>query len=381
MKIVIAPNAFKGSLTALEAADAMAEGVRRAAPKAEILGLPISDGGDGLVEVLERSLGGELIKARVTGPRERLVEARYLWFEERSRAVIEMAEASGIVLLDEAERDPTATTSKGTGELIARALDRGAEHLIVGIGGSATCDGGCGMAAALGIRFMDPAGVAFVPKGGTLERIARIDRSGLDPRIGRARIDAACDVRNPLVGPQGAARVYAPQKGADSAAVDTLEKGLCHLARIIERDLGKEPSRLAGTGAAGGMGAGLWAFLGAGLKAGVEMVLDLVNLEGALDDADLVLTGEGRLDEQTLFGKAPAGVARRAREKGIPCMALAGSIHGDPAALHKGGFCAFYPLSVKAQGFEESMADAGRLLADATERAVRIYFEDSTEPA
>jgi glycerate kinase len=374
MKLVLAPNALKGCLTAAEAARAMARGVARAGPAIDIVQVPVADGGDGLAEVLVEALQGQRLTALVTGPRGDPVLAAFCHVPARRLAAIEMAAASGLALLPKDRRDPLLTTTLGTGQLIAAALDLGVSHLIVGIGGSATNDGGIGMAAALGVRFLDAGGAPVEPVGGALAAIRRIDPSGRDPRLAGVRIEAICDVDNPLLGERGAACVYGPQKGATPAQVRKLDAGLAHLAALIERDLGVDVRDLPGAGAAGGLGAGLKAFLQADLRRGVDLVLDLVGLDQQLRGADLVLTAEGQIDVQTAFGKAPAGVAERARALGVPCFALAGGVGGGLDALHALGIDAVFSLCPGPISLEQAMAAGADYLAAATEQAVRAFL-------
>lgn len=374
MKIVLAPNAFKGSLTATQAASAMEHGVRTAFPDAEVRKVPVADGGDGLAEVLIDALGGEARAATVRGPLGQPVRATLCHVPARGLAVVEMAAASGLALLAPHERNPALTTTYGTGELIRAALDLGARRVVVGIGGSATNDGGIGMAAALGMRFLDGAGNDVAPIGGALGQIRRIDPSGLDPRVAAVRCEAICDVDNPLLGPRGAARVYGPQKGASSAQVEALEAGLAQLADVIATDLGLDVRDLPGAGAAGGLGAGLHAFLGAELRRGVDLVLDLVGLDEQLAGVDLVITGEGQIDHQTAFGKAPAGVAQRAKARGIPCLAIAGAIGERIGDLHPLGIDAIFSLCPGPISSKQAMEEAAALLRAATEQVVRCFF-------
>ncbi len=374
MKIVLAPNAFKGSMSAMQAALAMEEGVRAAIPAADICKVPVADGGDGLADVLIEALNGEARVFRVRGPLRAPVDAPLCHVAELELAAVEMAVASGLALLAPDQRDPTATTSYGTGELIRGALDLGARRIVVGIGGSATTDGGIGMAAALGARFLDADGEPVAPVGGALAQIHRIDLSGLDARVADVRFEAICDVDNPLVGPQGAAAVYGPQKGATPTQVEALDAGLAHLADRIAADLGLAVRDLPGAGAAGGLGAGLHAFLGAELRRGVDLVLDLVDLDGQLEGADLVLTAEGQIDFQTAFGKAPAGVAERAKARGIPCIAIAGGIGERIEALHALGIDAVFSLCPGPTTLEQAMAQGPRLLAATTEQVVRCHL-------
>jgi len=374
VKILLAPNALKGCLTATQAADAMARGVVRACPAPDIVLVPVADGGDGLAEVLVDALHGEKRSATVTGPRGDPVQASFCHVPARRLAVIEMAAASGLALLSRGILNPLLTTTLGTGELIAAALDLGVSHLVVGIGGSATNDGGVGMATALGGRFLDASGTTVEPVGGALAAIRRIDLSGLDPRLAGVRIEAICDVDNTLLGVGGAAQVYGPQKGATPEQVRQLDAGLANLAGVIERDLGLDVRDLSGAGAAGGLGAGLRAFLGAELRRGVDVVLDLVGLDEHLCGADLVLTAEGRIDAQTTFGKAPAGVAERAQARGVPCIAIAGGIGDGLDSLHALGISAVFSLCPGPVSLEQALAAGGDYLAATTEQAVRAFL-------
>jgi glycerate 2-kinase len=377
MKIVVAPNALKGSCTASAAAAALATGVARALPDAELVQVPVADGGDGLVDVISQALRGESRPYRVTGPGFAPVDAELTWIAAQRTAVLEMALASGLALLAEADRDPAATTTLGTGELMRHALALGAEKLVVGIGGSATNDGGIGMAAALGYRFLDRAGEPIVPVGGNLSLIDRIDFAGVDARLAAVRVEAICDVDNPLTGPAGASAIYAPQKGATPEQVALLDVGLAHLAEVIQRDLDVDCRDIPGAGAAGGLGAGLMAFCGAELRPGAEVVLELVELDRHLTGADLVLTAEGRIDGQTRFGKAPGAVAAHAARLGVPCIAIAGSIGEDAAALHDAGILAIFSLCPGPITLTQAQNDVHELLARAAEQAVRAFCAGS----
>jgi glycerate kinase len=352
----------------------MEQGVLAAIPSAEVTKVPVADGGDGLVEVLIEALGGEALPLTVSGPLGEPVRATLCHVPSLGLAAIEMATASGLALLSDEQRDPTRTSTCGTGELIRAALDLGVQRIIVGIGGSATNDGGIGMAAALGVRFLDADGREVTPVGGALGQIRRVDTRGLDPRLKPVRCDVLCDVDNPLTGPRGAAVVYGPQKGATPEQVAALDAGLSHLAERLRADLGLDVSDLPGAGAAGGLGAGLHAFLGAKLRRGVDLVLDLVGLEQALDGADLVITAEGRIDGQTAHGKAPAGVAERAKARNIPCIAIAGSIGEGAAALHALGIDALFSLCPAPMTLKQAMSQGSALLEAATEQVVRCYF-------
>jgi glycerate kinase len=356
--VVVAPDSFKGSLTAEDAARSIGSGVRDVLPTARILLHPVSDGGEGLVQILSPRLGGELVTTRVRGPLPgTLVDARWILCRERSLAVLEMAEAAGLLHVGPAERDPKVTTTRGVGELIGAALDAGVEEIIIGIGGSATNDGGVGMAEALGARFFDSAGLPLSPGGGALADLASLDLSGIDPRIRRVRLTIAGDVTNPLLGARGATAVYAPQKGAQAADLPLLEAGLARLAALVERATGIDIRTIPGSGAAGGLGGGLIAFCGASFTSGIDLVLDLTRFDEALTGADLVITGEGRLDAQSSSGKAVAGVVRRAERHRVPVIALAGTAEGVDVS-----FLAVGTLVNDRTPISEAMRDAAGLL-------------------
>jgi glycerate 2-kinase len=367
MKIVLAPNAFKESLTAAQAARAMRRGLARALPQAELIEFPVADGGDGTAEVLRHALGGRWSRHRVTGPHGRPVVARLLQFNARDLKtfVIEVADTSGLRLVPPSERDPLRTTTRGLGELIRLAINRGARRIVIGLGGSATVDGGAGMAQALGFSLADPRGKQLPPGGGALERLHRIDpppRNALDPAV---EFIALCDVKNPLLGPRGAARVFGPQKGATRASIPRLEHGLARLAGCWRRDLGSPAlAGRAGAGAAGGLGAGLVAFLGAELRPGAAWLLDAAGFDRAIGGADFVITGEGRLDAQTLEDKAPAVVARVAAARGVAVIALAGSV--DPALRkargRSGPFRACFSILDAPMALPEAQRRAAELL-------------------
>lgn len=376
MKIIVAPNEFKGSMTARAAAMAMTRGINKAVPDANVVQVPVADGGDGMVSVLADTLGGDLLTYPVSGPLFADQEADLCYVSARRMAAVEMALASGLALLHDTPLNPEETTTLGTGELIAKALDLGAKHIAVGIGGSATNDGGIGMAAALGVRFLDSNNKVVRPVGGALASIRQIDMTGLDPRIQTTRIEAVCDVDNPLIGPKGAAAVYGPQKGATPAQVRRLDAGLSHLAELLEEQLGVKVNDLPGAGAAGGLGAGLHAFCGAELRKGVDIVLDLVGLESKLEGAGLVLTGEGQIDFQTAFGKAPAGVAAMAMAKHIPCLAIAGSVGTNLEKLHEIGINAVFSLCPGPITLKQAMDNSTQLLEKTTEQVVRTFMSN-----
>src|SRR5256884_2159836 len=373
MRVVIAPNAFKGSLSALDAAEAIAEGVRVAAADADLVLVPIADGGDGTVDALVAATHGERRTLRVGGPLGDPVDAAYGLIDAGSTAVIEMAKAAGLALVPPAKGGPRMTTTCGVGELLRHAYDAGARHFIVGIGGSATNDGGAGMAQALGYHLLDEHGHELPAGGLALKRLARIHVGGVHANWKKADVDVACDVTNPLTGPNGASAVYGPQKGATPAMVAELDAALEHFAEIIRRDLGVDVERLPGAGAAGGLGAGLLAFTGARLRPGAEMVMEALRLDDRLGGAQLVITGEGRLDSQTArFGKGPAAVARHARQAGIPVVAIGGSI-ADATALP----LLFHGLEASGVGTgspDDAIVQARPLLVAASTRVMRLIL-------
>ena len=373
MRIVIAPNAFKGSLSALEAADAIAEGVRVALAEAELVLVPIADGGDGTVEALVAATQGVPRTMRVCGPLGDPVSADYGLIDGGSTAVVEMAKASGLALVPPEKRDPRVTTTYGVGELLQHAYDDGARHFIVGIGGSATNDGGAGMAQALGYHLLDADGHELAPGGLALQRLARIHTGGVHANWKEAEVEVACDVTNPLTGPSGASAVYGPQKGATPEMVKDLDAALKHFAEIIRRDLEIDVEHLPGAGAAGGLGAGLVAFTGASLRPGAEMVMEAVRLDERLQGAQLVITGEGRLDSQTArFGKGPAAVARHARNAGIPVVAIGGSI-ADEEELRL-LFDGIKTIVVEPTSLDHAIAQARPLLVRAATRLMGLVL-------
>lgn len=358
MKIVIAPDSFKESLSALAVANAIEEGFRQVFPNARFVKVPVADGGEGTVQALIDATGGTLRNLDVVGPAGSTVRAAYGLSAQTGLAVIEMAAASGLELVPPAQRDPRSTTSYGTGQLIRDALNAGARRFVIGVGGSATNDGGAGMLQALGVRLLDATGVDIDRGGAALARLARIDVSRLDARIGACRIDVACDVTNPLVGPLGASAVFGPQKGATPEMVKQLDQCLQRLAEVLQRDLGEDVAGVPGAGAAGGLGAALLAVLGGQLRPGCEVVMDAINLEAVLDGADLVVTGEGRTDGQTVYGKAPIGVARVAARCGVPVIALSGCLTPDSAAVHEHGIAAVFSAVRRPCTVEEALRDA-----------------------
>lgn len=370
-KYVIIPDSFKGCLSSEEICDIIAREIRRRDPEARVCALPVADGGEGTVDAFLGALGGEKVAVPCRDPYGRPLTAHYGLFPDGKTAVIEMAAAAGLPLVGEDRRVADATTY-GVGQLIAHALKRGAERIILGLGGSATNDGGCGAAAALGVEFLDAEGKTFVPVGGTLRRIAHIRTGGLLPALRQAEVIAMCDIDNPLCGESGAAAVFAPQKGADAATVRMLDEGLAHMAAVIEMDLGHSLLTLPGGGAAGGFGAGSVAFLGARLQMGIEAVLDLTDFDRLAADAYLVITGEGRLDSQSLRGKVVVGVARRARALGVPVVALVGSSETDIAAAYDAGVTAVFPINPAPTTLSEALAHARTHLAFTAENVLRF---------
>jgi glycerate kinase len=369
---VIAPDSFKGSLTALEVANAIKEGIKRVMPEAEIDEVPMADGGEGTVQALVDATAGQMITEEVCDPLGDQIQADFGILGDGNTAVIEMAAASGLPLVPEDKRNPMFTTTFGTGELIRAALDRGCRKLIVGIGGSATVDGGAGMAQALGARLLDKYGHEVPRGGGGLDHLDRIDVSQLDARIAETATVVACDVDNPLVGPRGGPEVYGPQKGATPEMVKKLDRYLDRYADIIKRDLGMDVKEAPGAGAAGGLGAGLMAFLNADLKLGIDIVIDASDLERHLKDADLVITGEGKIDGQTIYGKTPIGVAKAAKKYGIPVIGIGGGISDDASVVYDNGIDALMSIVSYPMSLETAMECAPDLLADAAERVIRL---------
>jgi len=324
MKILIAPDSFKGSLTALEVANNIEEGINNIYPEAKIIKVPMADGGEGTTKALVDATDGEIIHKKVTGPLGEKVKAYFGILGNKKTAVIEMASASGFDLIPLEKANPYKTTTYGTGELIKSALDKKVEKIIIGVGGSATNDGGVGMAQAVGVKFIDSKGKEIEFGGYHLDKIKKIDTSNLDPRIKDVNIEVACDVDNPLYGKNGAAYVYAPQKGANDNMVQQLDKNLRYFSKIVKKELNKDIKSLPGGGAAGGLGAGLVAFLGAELKSGVDLIIEANNLLEKMQNVDLVITGEGKIDKQTINGKTPMGVLKAAQKYDIPVIAVCG---------------------------------------------------------
>ena len=368
MKIIIAPDSFKGSLSASEAADCIERGIKRVLD-CETVKIPMADGGEGTVEALAATLGGSLITRSVNGPLFDMVEATYCIAGEL--AVIEMSAASGITLIPRERLDPRATSTFGTGELILDAIKRGCKKIILGIGGSATNDCGAGMAVALGARLIDADGNAVSPIGGELGRVESIDVSAMPSELSQIEFLVACDVINPLCGESGASYVFGPQKGADKEAVKLLDANLFHFAEKIKECLGVEVRDVRGGGAAGGLGAGLYAFCGARLRGGFDIISETVGLSERIKGADLVITGEGRTDYQTAFGKLPCGVGKTASELGIPCILISGSVEGDISLLYENGITAAFSSVTSIIPLEDAIKNAAAYLERAAQNAVR----------
>ena len=371
MRIVAAPNPFKGSLGAPAAAAAIAAGIRSVVPAAEVLEVPVADGGEGTVEALVAAQRGELVEVTVEGPLGEPVQAQFGLVGGGRTAVVELAASSGLPLVGE-RRDPRVTSTYGFGQLLAEARARGVEEIIAGIGGSATNDGGAGMAQALGYRLLDEGGRELSRGGAALARLERIDSSGVDAGWRRVRVRVACDVSNPLTGPEGATAVYGPQKGASPGMIRDLDAALERFSKVVARDLGIAVRDLPGAGAAGGAGAGLVAFLGAELTRGAPLVIEAAALDRALEGAAAIFTGEGRVDAQTVYGKGPAEVAARAAAAGVPALLLAGSLGDGWEQLLEAGASAVLPLAEGPAALAEMEADAAGLVERAAARACRL---------
>lgn len=372
MKIVIAPDSYKGSLTALEVANSMEKGVKRVFKDSVVEKIPMADGGEGTVQSLIDSTAGEIINIKVTGPVLKEVNAFYGILGGGKTAIIEMAAASGLPLISADEKNPLKTTTYGTGQLIKDALDRGCRNIIIGLGGSATNDGGLGVAKALGVKFLDTNGNDIGEGGGNLDKLASIDVSNMDPRIKESNIIAACDVDNPLCGPEGASNVFGPQKGADKAMIETLDRNLANYAYIIKKDLSMDIINTPGAGAAGGLGAGLLAFFNAKIKRGIDIVIDITKLEEKVQDADIVLTGEGMIDFQTAFGKTPFGVAKIAKKCNLPVIAIAGGIGKNAESLYEKGFDSIFSIVDSPMSLDKAMENSGILIEKTVERVLRV---------
>lgn len=374
MNIIIAPDSFKGSLSAVAVADAIEQGIRAVAPDAELVRVPLADGGEGTAQALVDATGGRMIQERVLGPLREPVEAFFGVLGDDTTGVVEMAAASGLALVPPERRDPRISTTYGTGQLIAAAMKHGCKKVIVAVGGSATNDGGAGMAQALGASLTDANGAQIGPGAAELLRLAKIDASHLDPAVEQVEFYIATDVSNPLIGPEGASTVYGPQKGATPEMIPELEAALTHYAQIIARDLKREVADRPGAGAAGGLGAGLMAFVGAQPRMGIAVVLEAVDFESYLEAADLVITGEGKIDPQTAYGKTLSGVGRLARRHGVPVVALAGIVAEEGDRLAEMGIDAAVSIVPGPMTEQQAMARAGLLVQAAAERVMRLIL-------
>lgn len=373
MRIVIAPDSFKGCLNALNAALAMRRGVQRVYPDSVIDMIPMADGGEGTVEAILCAVRGEKIKIDVTDPLGRSIGAAYALVDEGETAIIEMAAASGLTLLSNQERNPRVTSTHGTGILIRNALDRGVKKILLGIGGSATNDGGVGLAVALGVKLLDAQGNELPQGGAALANLVNIDMSGLDPRLAKVQIEVACDVQNPLCGPEGASVVYGPQKGANPEDIRVMDTALQNLGELLSRVAGTNLLELAGGGAAGGLGAGVVGFLGAKLRPGSQMVLEVADADEKIKHADLVLTGEGRTDFQTAYGKVPVGVSALAQKYSVPVLVISGSVEGSPDFLADVGVASCFSVAEGPVTLDEAFLKAEEQLERAVWRILTVW--------
>ncbi|MHB1456050.1 MAG: glycerate kinase [Armatimonadota bacterium] len=378
MKIVVAPDSFKGSLSARDVADAIAAGVARADKTIDIDLIPLADGGEGTVDTMVHATNGRFIKTSATDPLGEKIDSYFGILGDSCTAVVEMATASGLTLVPDDKRNPMYTTSYGTGELIRAALDSGCKRLILAIGGSATNDGGVGAVQALGARFLKADGSEAGYGGSDLQLITDIDLSNLDARLKIVEVITACDVDNPLTGEYGASAIFGPQKGADPDMIKELDAGLHHLAEIIKRDVGVEIEQMPGAGAAGGMGAASVAFLGTKLLPGIDIVLDAVRFKDRIEGASLVITGEGRVDGQTLRGKAVKGVLAMSESMLIPLLVLAGKVDDDGYELSKSGNVSIFSIAPGPITFDESQCNAAHLLTNTAEQAVKLFLSGFT---
>lgn len=371
MKIVIAPDSFKGSNSSIMVANRIENGIRQVFPDAVVVKIPVADGGEGTVEALVTGAGGKIFKAPVTGPMGEELEAEY-GILDNGKAVIEMAAASGLPLVPNDKRNPLKATTYGVGHLIKTVIDKGCNEIILGLGGSATNDGGIGMAQALGISFKDKNGAELGYGGGALSELASVDISGLDSRIKNAKITIASDVNSPLCGEKGASAIFGPQKGADPDMVKLLDKNLAHYAGIIKEQLGIDFAEAPGAGAAGGLGYALLAFMGAKMGSGIDTMLDGVGFDRYLEDCDLVITGEGKIDGQSAFGKVPVGISKRAKKYGVPVLAIVGDIGEGAEAVYDYGIDSIMSSVNKAMPLSEAMERSAELLEEAAVRAMRM---------
>ena len=374
MKIVISPQAFKGSITAMNAAKAIESGVKSVMPDCETVLIPIADGGDGTLETLIDVMGGDIITEKVTGPLGSKVKANWGALSDQKTAIVEMASTSGLTLIKPKDLDPYKATTYGLGEIISKALDKGYREFIVGIGGSATNDAGAGLAQALGIKLLNSSGKEIELGGFNLKHLDTIDMSGLDPRILESKFNVACDVDNPMCGPEGASAVYGPQKGASQEMITVLDSALQHFSHVVHRDLNKEVKHMPGAGAAGGLGGGMVAFLNASLKKGIDIVLETLEFDEKIEGADLLITGEGQMDFQTVFSKAPIGAAKVGKSKNIPVVSLSGSLGAEYELVHDHGIDAAFSILPRPMTLEEASENAHELISKTTEEIIRTII-------
>lgn len=372
MTIVLAPDSFKESLTAKEVCDAMEAGIHRANPHINCIKVPMADGGEGTMQSLVDATNGNIYSVKVSDPLGRTVNAEYGILGGGEVAVFEMAAASGLHLVSKDERNPLKTSTFGTGQIIAACLNHPIKKLLIGIGGSATNDGGAGMIQALGAKLMDKNGNNLEPGGGSLDKLDIIDLSALDKRLKNIDIEVACDVSNPIVGKEGASYIFGPQKGASESMVRILDSNLSHFSSIVEKNLGINIKNLQGGGAAGGLGAGLSVFLNATLKSGIKMVMEYTGLEKQLKKADMVWTGEGSLDSQTIYGKTPFGVAKSAKKFNLPVIALAGSLGSGSEILYDHGFDALFSVLNQVETLPSALANGRRNIQRTSENIMRL---------
>lgn len=371
MKILIASDSFKGSASTLEVANSMERGIRSICKEVETIKLPVADGGEGTVDALVIGLNGEYREEEVTDPLGRKIKSKYGIINEDT-AIVEMAQASGLTLLNEDELNPLKTTTYGTGELIKFAMESGVRKIFIGLGGSGTNDGGVGMAQALGISFKDKNGFEVKPGGGQLKNIDKIDFKNKHPLLAETEIKIISDVDNPLCGPDGASYIYGPQKGADEEMVELLDGNLFYLGKKIEEFTGKKVMDIKGSGAAGGLGAGLIGFCNASIYQGIELILDIIHIDEHLKTADLVITGEGKIDRQSIFGKVPVGVAKRAKKYNLPVIAITGNLEKGGEVVYKEGIDLIIDIINKPMELRDAMEEADELIEIAASKAMRV---------
>lgn len=370
-KIVLIPDSFKGTLSSTQICGIMENKIKEHYPSCEVVSIPVADGGEGSVDCFLRAMGGKKVFATVKNPYFEDIEVFYGIVEEGQTAVIEMASCAGLPLVEE-RKNPSKTTTYGVGQLMLDAASKGVKRIIVGLGGSATNDGGCGAAAAVGVKFINTKGERFIPRGETLHQIAHIDRSEGNKILENIEIVTMCDIDNPMYGPEGASYVFAPQKGADLEMVLFLEAGIRHLANVIHADLGQDIAFIPGTGAAGAMGAGMIAFFHAALKMGIETVLDTVRFDDIISNTDMIFTGEGRIDCQSLRGKVVLGIAKRAKDKGVPVIAVVGGAEKDIDEVYNRGVTSVFSINRLPEAFEISRHSSEENVALTMENILRL---------